>query len=894
MRFAANILTLHINTPPIDQIESGLMIGKTLAHYEITGLLGKGGMGEVFRALDTKLGREVAIKILPPEVAQDPERAARFEREARTLASLQHPNVASIYGFSEDGGVPFLAMELVEGEDLAQRLARGPLPLEDALRIAREIAVGLEAAHEKQIVHRDLKPANIKVDPAGAVKILDFGLARAFSGDPNESSEMLNSPTITAAMTRVGVILGTAAYMSPEQAKGKLVDRRADIWSFGAILHEMLTGQQLFTGETVSETMAEVMKGEITFKTLPSGTPVRVRALLERCLERDPQSRLRDIGEARITLDGPDDVEAVAGTMAIPRSRRTPWIVAATCLLAMCTVVVWHLLSRETVTPRVLRFRLATDHPISVRQSDGRSVAISPDGNHVVTLGSLNDKPILYLRRLDSFEAKPLPGTEEAQSPQFSPDGRWLAFKDPRGILKLNLAGGSPVFLGSSTATVNGATWAEDGYLYFASNRKIFRLADSGGETEVLYEDEGAVLLENPYALPGGRGLLLNSNSLGGTQGSLLVLDLETRKMKDLGLQGASPRYLINGVLIFAQADQVMGVHFDLAALEARGTPTPVLQGVWIEDGQMHLDVAHDGTVAFLPALDDSRASILLVDRAGQTQPIIPGPLPFPGCSDPRLSPDGNRLVISVVGYQIWILDLATETPTLVSENGFYPLWSTDGKELVFGSARNKSMDLFHIPSDLSRPENVLLDWENNLRSAAIAPDGTLIFREEIPGKGMDLNMWSASMPDSTIGLLTGPDDELAPAVSPDGQWVAYVSNLSSQDEIYVTSYPQPSGRIQISNGGGTSPAWSPDGKELFYMAGDAMVAVQLTNEPTLQVHSRQTLFRGPYLQYRWHRQYEVHPDGEHFIMIENPPRGDVDVITGWFGEIERTLAAEQ
>jgi len=862
------------------------MIGKTLAHYEITGLLGKGGMGEVFRALDTKLGREVAIKILPPEVAGDPERSARFEREARTLASLQHPNVASIYGFAEDGGVPFLAMELVEGEDLAQRLARGPLPLEDALRIARDIAVGLEAAHEKQIVHRDLKPANIKVDPAGAVKILDFGLARAFSGDPNESSEMLNSPTITAAMTRVGVILGTAAYMSPEQAKGKLVDR--------PILHEMLTGQQLFIGETVSETMAEVMKGEITFKTLPSGTPTHVRALLRRCLERDPQFRLRDIGEARIALDRPDDVEAVAETMVKPQSRRAPWIVAATCLLAMFTVVAWHILSRETVTPRVLRFRLATDHPVTVRQNEGRAVAISPDGNHVVTMGSLNDKPTMYLRRLDSFDAKPLPGTEDAQDPRFSPDGRWVAFKDSRGFKKLNLAGGSPVFLGSSSATVNGASWASDGYLYFTGNRKIFRLADSGGEAEEIYEDEGAVLLQSLFALPDGRGLLLNSNSLGGTQGRLLVLDLATRKIKDLGLQGASPRYLNNGVLIFAQADQVMGVRFDLAALEARGTPTPVLQGVWIEDGVMHLDVAHDGTVAFLPALPDSRASILMVDRAGQAHPIIPGPLPFPGCSDPRLSPDGKRLVISVVGYQIWILDLATETPTLVSENGFYPLWSTDGKELVFGSTRNKSMDLFHIPSDLSRPETVLLDWENNLRSATMAPDGTLIFREEIPGKGMDLKMWSTAAADSTIGLLTGPDDELAPAVSPDGRWVAYVSNLSSQDEIYVTSFPQPSGRIQISNGGGTSPAWSADGEELFYMEGDALVAVQLANEPTLQVHSRQTLFRGPYLQYRWHRQYDVHPDGEHFIMIENPPRGDVDVITGWFGEIERTLAAEQ
>ncbi len=297
-------------------------------------------------------------------------------------------------------------------------------------------------------------------------------------------------------------------------------------------------------------------------------------------------------------------------------------------------------------------------------------MAISPDGNHVVTLGSLNDKPIMYLRRLDSFEATPLPGTEEAQDPQFSPDGRWVAFKDPKGFLKLNLAGGSPIFLGSSSATVNGATWASDGYLYFAGNRKIFRIADSGGEAEELYEDEGAVLLQNLFALPDGRGLLLNSNSLGGTQGQLLVLDLATRKIKNLGLQGASPHYLDNGVLIFAQGDQVMGVRFDLATLEARGTPTPVLQGVWIEDGVMHLDVAHDGTVAFLPALPDSRASILMVDRAGQAQPIIPGPLPFSGCSDPRLSPDGRRLVISVVGYQIWILDLATETPTLLRSDG--------------------------------------------------------------------------------------------------------------------------------------------------------------------------------------------------------------------------------
>jgi len=870
------------------------VIGRTLAHYEITALLGKGGMGEVYRATDTGLGREVAIKILPREVSGDPERAARFEREARTLATLQHPNVASIYGYAVEDGVPFLAMELVEGEDLAQRLARGPLALEDALHIARQIAVGLEAAHENQIVHRDLKPANIKIDPQGAVKILDFGLARAYAGDPAASGDILNSPTITAAMTRAGVILGTAAYMSPEQAKGKAVDRRADIWSFGAILHEMLTGRQLFKGETVSETMAEVLKGEITFDALPPDVPARVRRLLERCLDRDPHTRLRDIGEARIALTGTGDAEAAAGPSPGTGARRLPWFVAGACLLALVAVVVWHTTSRPTTPPRLLQFRLASDHPVTMRANEGRAVAISPDGTRVVTMGSLNDKPVLYVRRLDSPGATPLAGTEDAQIPLFSPDGRWIVFKNPRGFQKLNLAGGSPIFLGTSSASVDGATWADDGYLYFASNRTVYRLADTGGEAEMVYRDAGGARLQDPSALPDGRGLLLGSESVGGARSHLLVLDLTTRKAKDLGLQGTSPRYLDDGVLIFAQAGQVMGVRFDLDALEVRGTPLPVLAGAWIEDDTIHLDVSEDGTVAFLPAAPDSRASILLVDRAGQAKPVFSGPLPFQECSDPRLSPDRRRLVVATSSYQIWMLDLVNETPTLACDNGFYPLWSIDGRSLYFGSTRNESYDLYRIPSDLSRPESLILDRENNLRTAAVAPDGRLIFREEIPGKGMDLEMWSETEPDSAVGLLTGPDDELAPAVSPDGRWVAYVSSLSSQDEIYVTSYPKPSGRIQISNEGGTSPAWSPDGSELYYMAGEAVVAVQLAHEPTLQVRSRETLFRGPYLQYRWHRQYEVHPDGEHFIMIAPPPRGDVDVITGWFGEIERILAAGQ
>lgn len=472
----------------------------------------------------------------------------------------------------------------------------------------------------------------------------------------------------------------------------------------------------------------------------------------------------------------------------------------------------------------------------------------------------------------------------------FSPDGYWVGFQNAQGIYKVNTTGGAPVRIGPSPAATMTGSWGDDGYLYLAARQKVFRLAESGGEFEEVFEYKSTIALQNPEPLPDGRGLLLNSAAFGAAPERLLALDLQTLEIQDLDLLGSSPRYLANGVLVFAQGGQVMAVRFDDAALEVRGVPTPVLQTAWISDGQLNLDVSRNGTMAYLPASPDERASILLVDRQGDAQPIVPGPLPFAGCSDPRLSPDGKRLVMSVVGFRIWLLDLPTETPSLVSENGFYPLWSHDGQSLIFGSTRNESLDLFRIPADLSQPEELLLDWENNLRSAAMAPDGTLVFREEIPGKGMDLKIWPDEAEDSISGLLDGPDDELAPAISPDGRWVAYVSDLSSQDEIYVTGFPRPSGRVQVSNDGGTSPAWSVDGSELFYMAGDAMMAVKVESGPNLRVVSRERLFDGPYLQYRWFRQYDVHPDGQHFVIIENPPRGDYNVVTGWFGEVERIL----
>lgn len=870
------------------------MIGQSLGPYQISSLLGKGGMGEVYRATDTRLGREVAIKVLPRELSGDPERAARFEREARTLASLQHPNIASIYGYEEADGVRFLAMELAEGEDLSERLERGGLPLEDAVEIARQVATGLEAAHERGIIHRDLKPANVKIAGDGTVKILDFGLARAYVGDPGESADLENSPTITAAMTAAGVILGTAAYMSPEQAKGRGVDRRSDIWSFGVMFYELLVGRKLFDGETVSETMAEVLKAPLDLDALPPRTPAKVRQLLARCLDRDPSTRLRDIGEARVLLGGRlEDAgsEPVAPLVSRAAGRtRLAWSVVGISVLALMGVAAWALFLRSSKPVPTLRFSINNDSPVSLRQGDGRALALSPDGRILVSIANQEDTPMLFLRHMDSFDAHPIVGTENANSPTFSPDGRWLGFLSYQGFFKTNVAGGAPVQVGTTPASVWGCTWAPDGYVYFASTNNVYRLSETGGQYETVYQGEGVGNLRYPNALPNGRAILMNTFAGGTSLGELAVLDLETGQFKKLGLQGSDPHYLENGVVIYAQGGQVMGAPFDIDALEFTGPPTPVLQRAWIEQGMIHLGVSQTGTVAYLPSLADSRASIFLVDRQGQRQSLVAGSLPFSGCSDPRLSPDGRRLALNVEGFEIWIVDLDTDTPTLVSENGFYPVWSPDGRELTYGSTRSRSFDLYRIPTDFSQPERLILDLENNLRSAAMAPDGTFVFREEIPDKGMDLRYWRDEDPSSYQPLLEGPDDELAPSISPDGRWLAYVSNLSSRDEVYVTSFPEPGARIQISNGGGTSPAWSPDGEEIFYMDGDLIVAARVDMSAGLRVVSRERLFEGSYLQYRWHRQYDVHPDGEHLVMIENPPRGEIEVITSWFAELEERV----
>jgi serine/threonine-protein kinase len=880
--------------------------GRTLLHYRLVDKLGEGGMGVVWRALDTTLDREVAIKVLPPAFAADAERIARFDREARLLASLNHPHIAGIYGVhklpaGEPGGTPlyFLSMELVPGEDLSAVVSRGALPVSRALALGREIAEAVEVAHDSGVIHRDLKPANVRLTADGKAKVLDFGLAKGLEGASSQDPSL--SPTMTSVGTMAGVIVGTAAYMSPEQAAGQPTDRRCDIWSFGVMMHEMLTGARIFAGETVSHTLADVLRKEIDLADLPRDLPPSIRRLLERCLERDPKRRLRDIGEARIALD--DAIERPQAEIAAPAAASAPsrkgtwvaWAVAAVATIIAVLALVRSDLGAPTSSPEpVRRFSLAVPNSGNARQGDGQSITISSDGRYVVTRGGAGADDMLYLRALDDFEAVPIEGTSGGREPQFGPDDRWIAYLESTAIKKISRLGGAPVAVGWLPGPTIGFEWADDGRLYYGSGGHLWRIPSDGGEAERLTDEIPAGAdasaerrYGHPSLLPGGRFLLCNTLSRPGRPGGLYAFDLEARRFEDLEMPGTNPTYLATGHLLFAQDQQAMVAPFDLRSLRVTGTAVPVLPRAWVDQGHLQLAVADNGTVAYMPQRPGQSQALVRVDRTGKVEPLVREPLPFSSLNDPRISPDGRRLALNAGSEAIWVLDLDTETPTLVGESGFYPLWSPDGRELIFSTARFKSFDLMRVPVDLSRPEELLLDRENNLRSADWTAQGVLVVREEIPEKGMDLRTWTDLDDEGTIEvLMDGPDDELAPIVSPDGRFMAYVSDYSGRDEVYVTSFPRTGGRTRISVRGGNSPTWAPDASEIYYLEGTRMIAVRVETDPAFRVLEREKLFEGEYVQYRWSRQYDIDPDGNSFVMIRNPDRGDIEVVTNWFEEV--------
>ncbi|MGA2215915.1 MAG: protein kinase [Bryobacteraceae bacterium] len=798
-----------------------LSAGTRLGPYEILAPIGAGGMGEVYRARDTKLDRDVAIKVLPAALAQDPERLARFEREAKVLASLNHPNIAQIYGIEDRA----LIMELVDGATL-----QGPLPLETALDYARQIADALEAAHEKNIIHRDLKPANIMITPAGVVKVLDFGLAAVsqFSDPSNPAS----SPTLTISPTRAGMILGTAAYMSPEQARGKAVDKRADIWAFGVVLFEMLTGKPLFEGETVSDTLAQVLTKEPDWERVPT----KVQRLLRKCLEKDPKGRLRDIGDAWGLLE-----EAEPAITAPSRSRLGMGIWIATTVAVLMAGVLgsgWWRATRPIDPPLKPLVRLDVDlgPSVSLTAPYGTAAVLSPDGTRLVYVSQGR----LFTRRLDQPMASELAGTEGGYGPFFSPDGQWVAFFAQGKLKKISVEGGAAFDL-CNLAVLQGGSWGEDGNIIVAiqdTSSALRSIPATGGEPVPVTElAAGEFFLPRwPQILPGGNTVLFTAapglNAF--DSANIEVISFADHKRKTLVRGGTFGRYLPSGHLVYVNGGTLFAVPFDLDRLEVHGTPVPVLEQVAysFQSGFAQLDFSRTGTVVYRTGGPlGGRVTVQWMDSTGKTQPLLAKPGFY---LRPRLSPDGGRLAMDMrvgANQDIWVYDWKRSGMTRLTFDGSNQnqVWTPDGRYIIFGGKRGMfwtRSDGASKPQPLTRSSNVEYPY-------SVAPDGKrLAFHSATLGTGFDL--WTVPLESDGGGLRAGkpevflqtPFDERYPVFSPDGRWLAYSSNESGSFQVYVRAFPDQGRRWQISNDGGLTPTWSRDGRELLFRTEDNRIMV--------------------------------------------------------------------
>ena len=877
------------------------MIGQTLGHYEITDKLGQGGMGSVWLAQDSKLGRQVAIKTLPQEFAQDEERLARFEREAKLLASLNHPNIATIYGLEEQEGIRFLVLELVEGDTLAERLTRGAIPVEESLRLALQIAEALEAAHEKGVIHRDLKPANIKVTPEGKVKVLDFGLAKAFEGSADAS--VSQSPTLSVAATQQGMILGTAAYMAPEQARGGNVDRRADVWAFGVVLFEMLTAKQLFTGPTVSDTLALVLTRQPDWSWLPADTPESIRRLLRRCIQSEPDTRLGFIGDARLDIDDAGnerDDPAVGNHLATRQKTSVSWfaigvaaVIASAVTGSAVAVILWPL------TPPVTR--------LSIPLPDGQHVtsvpAISRDGRLIAyTAGGAAELAMLYIRPLPEDATRMVEGSAGAKDPFFSPDGEWVAFFANRQLLKAEVSGGSPIPIAAAPYGLGG-TWAEDDTIIFTGdlNAGLASVsASDGSPPDTLTTPEGA---DEGYAhvwpqfLPGD-GLVLFT-IWGGSDPGIAVLDLETGQHETIVPLRSGARYLDSGHLINGA---LVGSDLQAAAFDpSRPVATPVditaVESVewYTSDARYWFDAARDGTFVYVPGNPDRR-TLVSVDRQGIERPLDEEPGLYDGIAITR---DGSRMAY-ISTSDVWMKDLSRGAPGIPVTSGFprsftfLGAWLPDAATIVFSSSHGGDWDLYSIPASVagSEPEP-LLKRPMAQHISSVSSEGVIAFLDRAIETGEDL--WTLVPSESEpMPFVQTQFNERQAAFSPDGRFLAYVTDQTGQRRVYVEPYPGPGEQFAVPDVTGVDPAWSPDGTELFYRNGNDLMAVAVdTTGSSVEFGERVRLFdASAYLSDQGiNPAFAVMPDGETFLMTRRGGARDrINVILNWFEELKERV----
>ena len=910
--------------------------GTRLGSYEILSALGAGGMGEVYRARDTRLDRDIAIKILPEAFAADAGRVARFQREAKVLAALNHPHIAAIYGLEDADGAKALVMELVEGDDLAQRLAGGAMPLEEALPVAKQIAEALEAAHEQGIIHRDLKPANIKVRSDGTVKVLDFGLAKAFDATGSSSPSAAMSPTISIFATQAGVIMGTAAYMPPEQAKGRPVDKRADLWSFGCVLFEMLTGHRPFEGETISDVLARIIEREPDWNALPAKTPRSIRTLLRRCLEKDPKRRLDSAAVARLEIDEASTTSATSGIPGSdtgggsrwPRRTLAPVAVVAAALGAL---TMWTAMRPAPALPMLVsRFAITLPpaQPLAFSIND-RDVALSADGTRIVY--TAGDQAQLMVRTLDQVEAVVMPGITNARAPFLSPDGRWIGFFDQldeglttgpvvqRGALKkVSTSGGPSILISTLTGASRGASWGPDDSIVFATSDTstgLLRVRAGGGEPEVLTKPDPAKGERDHYfpsVLPGARGVLFDIAAGGAGGSQVAVLDLKTGQRRTLIRSGGQAEYVETGHLVYADRGALWGVGFDLETLNVHGDPVPLVQQV-LTLGAAAFTISRRGTLLYVPVDSGKSRSLVWVNRQGAEEPIAAPPR---GYVSARLSPDETRVALQIfdASHEIWTWDFARAKLTRLtfSPPGNYgPLWTTDGRHIIFGSPRDEAnrSNLFWQASDGTGKDERLTTSVNGQRTNAISPDGTrVVLEEERPPAGYDFMLLSLAGAPRVEPLLQTPFDERNAAISPDGRWMAYESNESGRFQIYMRPFPNVAdARYEISNGGGRTPVWSPTGRELFFVNRTSIMAVTVQLTPTFSPGNPTKLFDAPsimldgrFIATGTHRTYDISRDGQRFLMIKenagpserDSPLATMIVVQNWFEELKAKMAA--
>ena len=902
-------------------LESGTKLG----HYKIDDEIGKGGMGEVYRARDMKLGREVAIKVLPAEFSQDEDRLARLEREARMLAALNHPNIAAIHGLEEADDTRFLVLELVEGDTLADRLKSGPIPVEESLRLAVQFAEALEAAHEKGVIHRDLKPANIKISPGGRVKVLDFGLAKAFVGDSADVN-FSNSPTLSMQATAHGLILGTAAYMSPEQARGEATDTRTDVWAFGCVLFEMLTGRQTWTCRTVTDVIARLVATEPDWAALPANLHPRLRFLLERCLEKDAKDRCQGIAEARADIQkamaDPEGLKMrqAPAIAAAPSPVKLPWAVAVLLGVLLVAGAVWTV--RQDGPDPITRFSHVLPEGQQFTNPGRPVVALSPDGSRMVYVANLQ----LHLRSLDTLDSSPIPGTDEVPTaPFFSPDGEWVGYWSgvDGQLKKVALAGGAPISLTAAGNPNGRPQWLADGTIVWGQAEGVLRVSANGGAPETLIDSAGETLAA-PQVLSGGKSVLFHVGTL--LAGEIAVQSLESGDRTVL-FPGTYPTYIPTGHVVYEEQGVLLAVGFDIDALEVTAGPVALVEEV--RSGPVQYALSDSGSLAYVPG--DLAAGAIpngiltWVDRNGVRDPLPAPAMPY---LHPRLSPDGTRLAVQTIEANgesnIWFYDLAgtTQIQALAGPgNNSRPIWTPDSQRLTFSSDRGGTESIWWQPADGSRPAEPLTEPEEGMVHwpDSWSPDGrTLALTKANAGmtngilsNTIDQHVWTLSLDDGAEPQFVAgdipPNESQAGGAefSPDGRWLAYRSNEGGA-HIQLQPFPMTGAVYDIAGPGGAYPMWSRDGSELFYrravdtpiQQGPQFIGVDVSLDPSPRFTNERILPIEGMSYFFGYRDYDIAPDGERFLMIVPETEAAVSVqeipqihvVLNWLEELKERV----